>query len=381
MKVARLTIPRIEGYPTMYVYRSLRAEEINTVEKVRKLTPIAVINWAVNGENNLTFCDAPEDYGDSNYHHPDYVTYIGPVSAPVPVTEYSMDIDIAKVNDYTYANVLSFEPLPIPYSGTVYYYSVIGVNLANNSMTYLSKVSGVLLDCDYKSGSRHIYSCDDYDDTREENEWNYVGAASWNEDIIIGDVNNHANMNRFGIPVVETLPVINPEECTVNTRFLHTSNVMIFEIINPWCRNNSRFNYRKLKSYKIQNVYNEIYGGFSYPTMQSLLPVPIERMTIMWCMKNDEDPIPVQQETEDIHRIDVIRKDGIFYEAKKHSLYTMNRKDNSLNTGLAVYTETSINDTIQFRLPGGAGNRYVFTIYLYDTYANVSEPTVYVADV
>jgi hypothetical protein len=380
MKVAKITIPRIEGYPVMYVYRALRAEDINTIEKVRKQTPISVINWAIGGEQSMMFYDAPEDYGNSNYFHSSYVNYIGPLAAPVPVTEYSPEISIAKFNDFTYANVLKMEPLPIPYNGTVYYYSVIGVNLNNNTMTHLSKVSGILLDCDYKSGSRHIYSCNDYDMDSQDNEWTYIGAVSWNEPIEIGNVENPATFERFGIPVVETVPAMTSDDMAINTRFLYTSSTMILDIINPWCKNNSRFNYRKMKSYKIQNVYHNIYGEFSYPTHQSLLPVPIERMTIMWCAKENSEPIPLQAETDDIKRIDVIRKNGIFYDINIHRPLGSNIKDHKLGVKTAVYTETSINNRMQFRLPGSAGNRYVFTVYLTDTYGNVSEPAVYTSD-
>lgn len=380
MKVAKITIPRIEGFPVMYVYRALRAEDINTIEKVRKKTPIAVINWAVGGEQSMMFYDAPEDYGDSGYFHSTYVNYIGPLAAPVPVTEYSPEISMAKLNDYTYANVLTMEPLPIPYEGTVYYYSVIGVNLNNNTMTHLSKVSGVLVDCDYQSGSRHIYSCNDYDMESQDNEWTYVGAASWAEPIVIGDINNPATFERFGIPVIETVPPMSPEDMIINNRFLYTSNTMILNITNPWCKNNSRFNYRKMKSYKIQNVYSDIYGEFSYPTHQSLLPVPIERMTIMWCSKEDSDPIPLQEETDDIKRIDVIRKNGIFYDSQLHISLGSNIKDHRIGIRTSVYTETSINDIMQFRLSGSAGNKYVFTVYLTDTYGNTSEPATYSSD-
>ena len=380
MKVAKITIPKINGYPVLYVYRSTRAENINSIEKIKDMQPIAVINWSSSATDEFVFYDAPEDYGESNYFHPSYVEYIGPLPAPIPITEYATEVSMAKINNFTYANVLTLEPLPIPYNGTMYYYSVIGVDLVNNTMTHLSKVAGVLVDCDYKNGSRHIYSCEDYNDESSDNEWTYVGAASWGEDITIGDVNNQTDIDRFGIPVVEKVPNINADECSINNRFVYTSNTMILEITNPWKNNNERFNYRKLKSYKIQNVYNEMYGEFSYPTHQSLLPVPIERITIMWEAKESDDPCPVQEETDSIKRMDIIRKDGIFYNMNIHKYLPLNAKDIRLGIKTALYTEKSINDTIQFRLSASPGVRYVFTIYLYDTYNNVSEPTVYVAN-
>ena len=53
------------------------------------------------------------------------VQYFGPAPNSLPLIEYETQIDIVKLNRYTYVNQITFNPLPIKYNGTMFYYLFI----------------------------------------------------------------------------------------------------------------------------------------------------------------------------------------------------------------------------------------------------------------
>ena len=367
MHCVKLTIPRMSDNYKLYVYRSRNAEDINTIAKVRTIHPTFIIDESVTEGNEYALYDRAGDNIPG-------VTYYGPVPNPVPTMEYESSVDIAKINNYTYMNALILNPLPIRYNGIMYYYSVIGVDEANNYITHLSKVGGVMVDCDYEAeGVRHIYSSDD----SETGEWKYVAAASWNEDIIIGDCNNPSQFNRFGIPVIETVPSLEKERVKAVTKGVAQKNFMVLEIQNPWMRNNKKYNFRKLKSFKVQNVMGHQYSDFSEPTYQSLLPVSIEKMLILIKdnATNPEDVIaPTEMINEDVSVYQIIRKDGIFYASKKHRILGLNRYNIPLGEDTGVFSEASVQEEIKIQVRANPAHTYSISIYLIDVYNNYSDP-------
>ena len=98
------------------------------------------------------------------------------------------------------------------------------------------------------------------------------------------DITDPATMARFGNPMVETVHIFSGKDVNVSTRPVTSRNFMVLEIPNPWQRNNKEYNYRKMKSFKLQNVCDEQYSDFSEPTFQSLLPVSLEKMVILKCV-------------------------------------------------------------------------------------------------
>ena len=100
---------------------------------------------------------------------------------------------------------------------------------------------------------------------------------------------------------------------------------MVLEIPNIWQQNNKTYNYRKLKSYKIQTVYNEQYSEFSVPTYQSLMPVSIEKMIILEKEDTEEFPTLENINDESVKVREIIRKDGLYYKKSTHRKLGFNK--------------------------------------------------------
>jgi hypothetical protein len=372
MYCAKIIIPKVSDKYKLYIFRSKNAESINTIAKVKELEPIFIIDesTAETETINNEVCYVLYDKSDFTATG---ITYCGPIPNLVPTSEYETEIAVVPINNYTYVNQLKLNELPIKYNGTMLYYSVIGVDEENNLITHLSKVGGVMINSDYKSdGTRHLYSCDDYNEEDKSGIWNYVASISWDEEIKIGDIADPATMKRFGNPMVETVPIFSSDEINASTRPVNSRNFMVLEIPNPWQQNNKKYNYRKLKSFKIQNVCNEQYSDFSEPTFQSLLPVSLEKMLIVKAVDQDnpEEIIPIDCKD----KYEIIRKDGIYYSQKDHRKLGLNKYNIPLEEKTGVFSESSVQDQIKIQVEALPNHVYSYTFYLFDVYGNISEP-------
>lgn len=382
MSYPKLIIPRVNDIEKLYIYRSTNSNDINTISKISNLEPIIVIDQNIAqtvSVNNKQCYVVYDEYKDDITG----ITYNGPVINAISNIEYETNINLVMLTPYTFVNELILSPLEIANKeGRMYYYSVIGVNESDSTMSHLSKVTGAL--CPYikqQDSSIQVWSCNDYNNN-ESDIWTLVNTLEYNEaddKIRIGNIQRPDNIERLGIPVVETVPKI--QDVHVSLHSLISNTFMVLEVQNPWQNNNKEFNYRKLKSYKMRSVYNSTYGEFSVPTYQSELPVSIEKMVIVYKENpsNQDEVISIDDSTA--HKIEIIRRDGIYYDKTKHKALGYNSWNILLeNNSLAVYSESSIQDTINIQISGVVGNLYVFDIYLIDVYKNVSENTHYVLE-
>ena len=381
MVYPKLIIPKMNDIEKLYIYRSINSNDINTISKISNLEPIIVIDQSilqpvdVNGEQ----CYIAYDEYINNVEG---LTYNGPVINTVSNIEYETDINLIMLTPYTFVNELILSPLEITNKeGTMYYYSVIGVNESNSTMSHLSKVVGALCPrVEQQDSSIQVWSCNDYNNN-ENDEWVLVNTLEYNETddkIRIGNITRPHNIDQLGLPVVETVPKIQNVNASLNS--LISNTFMVLEVQNPWQNNNKEFNYRKLKSYKMRNVHESLYGEFSIPTYQSELPVSIEKMVIMY-KENPSDRNAVIRYDDDANKIEIIRRDGIFYDKSVHKTLGYNQWNIPLESNsLAVYSEASIQETINIQISASAGNLYVFDIYLIDVYQNVSENTHYIIE-
>ncbi len=381
--IARLTIPKVQSDSNLklYVFRSTSADDINTISKVSNLEPVIIIDqqFAATNTFNNQECYVVDDIPQTTLG----ITYNGPKLNTVPIMEYDSKINIVKLNTYSYVNELILEPLMIHHKeGIVFYYSVIAVDETNNQMTHLSKVNGVLVNYINASDlTRQLWSCDNYTNSGDDT-WTLVNNIEYNENdeaIRIGDVTRPYNIQQLGIPMVETVPKI--KDVHVSLHSLISNTFMVLEVQNPWQNNNKEFNYRKLKSYKVRNVHGSDYGEFSIPTYQSELPVRIEKMVIMYRSNPDNQDAIISMDDADANKIEIIRRDGIYYDTIKHKALGYNQWNIPLESNkLAVFNESSIQDTINIQISGVTGNLYVFDIYLIDIYQHVSENTHYILE-
>lgn len=380
MYCAKIIIPKISDKYKLYIYRSKNAESINTIAKVKEIEPIFTIDESTAETQVVNNEECYVLYDKADFTAPG-ITYHGPIPNLVPTSEYETEVSVVPINNYTYVNQLKLNELPIKYNGTMLYYSVIGVDEENNLITHLSKVGGVMIDSNYQTeGTRHLYSCSDYNEEDGTGTWNYIASVSWNEEIKIGDITDPATMKRFGNPMVETVTIFSGDEVNASTRPVNSRNFMVLEIPNPWQQNNKKYNYRKLKSFKLQNVCDEQYSDFSEPTYQSLLPVSLEKMLILKTVDpdNPDEIIPVAAVIDSENKYEIIRKDGIYYNAKDHRKLGLNKYNISLEEKTGVFSESSVQDQIKMQVEALPNHVYSFTIYLFDVYGNISEPAHFV---
>lgn len=382
MYCAKLTIPKLSDTYKLYVYSSKHPDSINTIEKVRSLMPSIIIDESTAEAQDINGRLCYVVYDTDKIETQTGVTRVAPPWNLVPTSEYQSSVNVVPINNYTYVNQIVLEELPIKYNGVMLYYSVIGVDETNQLITHLSKINGVMIDSDYQeNGTRHLYSCDNYTGA-ETDVWKYVSSIPWDEEIKIGDINDSVNINKYGIPMVEGVHIFSGEDVSVSTRPVTSRNFMVLEIPNPWQRNNIEYNFRKTKSFKLQNVYDEQYSDFSEPTFQSLLPVSIEKMVILKATdpENPNEIIPIEYDfnEKEYDMYQIIRRNGIYYNAKDHRKLGLNKYNIPLEEKTGVFSESSVQDQIKIQVEALPNHVYAYTIYLFDVYGNFSEPAHFV---
>lgn len=365
-----------------YIYRSKNANDINTIAKIKNLIPVLVIDEANYLKSNL------EDneyvvYDDLSKTLPG-VNYIGPEPVSIPATEYETVFSSHIYNEYTSSVILKLAPLDITYNGVMYYYSVIGVDTNNNLITHLSQVKAEILLSDYKNqGTREILACDDYTGFPKDN-WYSIATPDWNTEIIFGDINNPITYNRYGTPFVNNVKIFNNTEIEVDTRCAALFNHITIRIPNIWRMNNMTYNYRKLKSFKIRNIYNNKYGEFSEPTYQSSLPVSNEKLLIYKKDITNEDmstrESAIDKTKNDLLVLTIIRKDGLFYNSVQHKMLGCNKYNISEQEQIAVFNESSVQQEINIDFEAIGGAVYNYTFYIQDVYGKYSEPCVLIVE-
>lgn len=363
-----------------YVYRSKNPNDINTIAKIRTIIPTMIIDEAAYPDSNLE--DGEYVVYDSANMTIAGVNYIGPEPVAIPATEYEALLTANMRNEYTNSFIVKLVPLELEYNGIMYYYSVIGVDETNNLITHLSQVKAEILLSDYqKEGTREILACDNYTG-KPSDTWYNIANPDWDTEIVFGDINNSITYNRYGSPFVETVNIFSDVEIEVDTRCASLFNHITMRIPNIWRMENSEYNYRKLKSFKIRNIYDNKYGDYSEPTYQSTLPVSNERMLIfkkdVTKIADKETPIDIS-ESESL-ALTVLRKNGIFYDTVQHRKYGCNKYNINENEKIAVFNESSVQKTINIDFDAIGGAIYNYTFYIQDVYGKYSEPCVLIVE-
>lgn len=365
-----------------YIYRSKNVNDINTIAKIKNLIPVLVIDEKQYSKSNLE--DGQYVAYDSKEKTLTGVDYIGPEPSAIPAIEYETVFSSHIYNEYTSSSILKLIPLDIKYNGIMYYYSVIGVDKENILITHLSQVKAELLLSDYKKeGTREIFACDNYTGFQED-EWYSIATPDWNTEIIFGDINNPITYNRYGTPFINDIKIFNNTEIEVDTRCASLFNHINIKIPNIWRMNNMTYNYRKLKSFKIRNIYDDKYGEFSEPTYQSSLPVSNEKLLIYKKEITTEDistiEMPINKSEIDLLALTIIRKDGLFYNKSEHKMLGCNKYNINEKEKIAVFNESSVQQQINIDFDATGGAIYNYTFYIQDVYGKFSEPCILIIE-
>lgn len=364
-----------------YIYRSKNQNDINTIAKVKNLLPVLVLNEAEYDPTKI------EDDKYVLYDNQTMsasmtgISYVGPEPIAIPANEYETVFSNNQYNDYTYSIVMTLNPLPITYNGIVYYYSVIGVDETTQTITHLSKVQAELLLSDFSTnGTRELFYCNEYTGFPTD-EWHPLTTPDWNTEIVFGDIKNAITYNRFGSPFVETVPVFNKTEIESDIKCAALFNHITLRIPNVWRLGNETYNYRKLKSFKLRNIYDGKYGDFSEPTYQSKLPLSIERMLVYRkdiTVTQDKNPVAIV-DTDNLC-MSIIRKNGLYYNDVEHRLLGFNKYNISESEKTAVFSESSIQEKIVVDFEASGGSIYNYTFYIQDVYGKYSEPIMLIIE-
>ncbi len=386
-----LTIPKLTDGTTfykIYVYISNDKQDIDTISKVRDLQPDIIIDETIAvSQNTPSHGDCyviPGNIFGDVVTPPPGVTYNNHSINILPSSMYETLIDVVKINNATYTSKLTLNNIYTSTVGIMLYYSCIGINEATNQITHLSKVSGVRVNLNLQQDAqKYLYSCDNY--TGESTDvWTPVAVCSWDEKIVIGDLSDSASYTKFGNPFISTVPIFKNEDVRVSLKPVNSQGTILLSFPNPWRLNNVVYNYRKLKSYKIQNYSNNRLSDPSEPTFQSTLPLSIEKVLIFCKEKAQpgDSPVPYSSVTNlptGVTCRQVIRKGGIYYTKKEYRGLGFNKFNIGPTEDLAFFNESSTQEEIKMHTYIHPGVAYQFTIYLIDVYGNVSAPaTTYV---
>ena len=355
---------------TFYIYRSKNLEDINTITKIKKYNPVLVLDETTYDQTCLE--DDMYVVRDFSLNNPDGVTYLGPEPSNIPTVEYETTLHVIRVNDNTNITYLTMEPLPLQYDGIMYYYSVIALNPETQMISHLSQLQGVLFNTEYLEGKRQIFCTEKYTG-QDTDEWEELSTITWNDEIIIGDNRNSITYARFGKPCSAKVKIFNDEQVTANTRNTSLTNYMQLSFPNIWRGNNSEYNFRKLKSYKIRNVFDNKYGQFSEPTLQQTIQVTNEQLLIF--RKETRDNTPIYRSDNDNLIFKIIRRHGKYYRNEYNKL-EFNKYNIDANEQMAIFSESSIQDTITIDFNVKANSTYNYTFYIMDVYGTYSEPCV-----
>lgn len=369
--------PSINKNLKIYVYRSKNQADIESIGKVKNLLPVIVLDEATYPisameDDHYVIYDSPENVNG--------VIYNGPQPTAIPVNEYEINYNAKMLNEYTSYNVVKVNPLQLEYAGTLYYYSIIGVDTENSLVTHISRVKAEILSSDYVNmGTREIQYCNEYSGTPTD-VWEPLTVVDWSTNIVFGDVSDISSYTRFGSPFVDEIKIFNANDVIIDTRCVINFNHVTLSIPNIWRMNNQKYNYRKLKSFRIRNIYDEHYGDWSEPTYPSVLPVSIEKLIVLrkdvtrLTSEARQQPISLEN-LNDTLVYTIIRRNGKFYTSEDISLnynrYTLNEDEGNK----AVYSEGSIQPEIVFNFHANGNTVYNYTFYLEDVYGKYSAPT------
>lgn len=354
MKKIKLNIPSSKNKNlVLQIYRSTKASDIDSVVKIKKLQPIMTLREKLmqtkplfDGRLGYEIFDM-EQIGSG-------INYIGPEPNPIPADVYEATVVYDKLSDYIYRPSLKLTPMEIKNDGTMYYYSIVGLNEEANTLTNVSLVKGVLMNQEYHSGYRDIW-------VKEDDKISKIGSVPWkkdgadHKDIIIGMGDTDVPM----IPINEVVPKFPIDEVEISTKNLLYQKCVDILIPNIW--NKEEYQTRTLKEFAVTNVIEEksgIISDFSYPNKTA---VDIECIKLI--IQDLDDP------SKEPYEVNLVKQFGLFYKKEFDDL-SVNPFEITCKNG--VFSKM-IREAINVVVPVELGKNYELEIKIIDTFNLISE--------
>lgn len=355
----------------LYVYRSIRYQDVQSIDAVKNLLPIMIIN-------ELSIPDSA--ILDDTYQITDSVdsgtitgvTYNGPEPSALPANEYEVIPEFIKLNRHEDYTSIILNPLPLEYEGVLYYYSIIGVK--GNFITHLSRVQAEVLKSDYiNDGVREIQACNNYTGSPTDT-WENLGVCEWTREIRLGWLDPDATHERFFSPFVDNIKIFTPDEITADTRCAMNFRHITLKFPNVWQMDNRKYNFRKIKAFRIRNICDGQYGMWSQPTYQEEYPAPVERLFIfMEDVTVSEDDTDIEFNYDNV-TYTITRKYGRYYSDTMIPLGCDKYILEQYEGNEAVFSNNSVQPQIMINFSAEGNAKYKFTFYIQDIYGQISSP-------
>lgn len=274
----------------------------------------------------------------------------------------------------TVINYLGITPAE-PDTGINYYYRILTYD-PTYGYSLPSKLMAANLTQLANDITFDIQSCSDYNSVAKTGTFiNLVTGIKNGSSIQIGNPTS-ADFSTYGNPFITTIPVFKSTDINVIDASID-NGIIVLNIPNVWQNGDTTFNTRNYKAFRI--IASLPNGKTSAPSdtyyNTDKVNIPIEKMILL---KKDitglSDTTPIQPTYEDgILLCTWIRKNGIYYDSSKHGVYPYNVQD--ITQDIQIMSENSIFSTLNIVDKDVLkGKSYMYTIYLYDCFKQISNP-------
>lgn len=328
---------------SLEIYRSEKAYDIDTIAKLKNKQPILRINELLApaveimpGKMGYVVFDM-EQVNQGIY-------YMGPEPNPIPCDLYETAVDFKMIGT-TFIPYIKMNLLTDENKGTMYYYSVVGVNKETGMITEVSMVKGVIFDIDYKNGERIVY-----EQGVGVNEWNEIGKVSWDKnDFTIGSQNEN-DVTTPGVTIPKN-DVIKPDDIKIDSKEVMYTGKINLILPNVW---KSEYQMRKTKQYCVQNSFDKKLSQVFGPTYSMEIPVSFEEVIVTFYNQQREE-----------YKVTIVKKNGLFFRDEYKDL-GINKY--LITDQIAVFSFDSVQETIVIEAPLVYGQTYDVKIELVDVF-------------
>lgn len=268
--------------------------------------------------------------------------------------------------------------------GVVYYYRIVAIDITGNVSNSSLLVSNHLIQ---KKDllSYNLQSSKDYFKNKELATWNDLSVVPSDTCVMIGRkvLDQPGFISLSDLSVIEDINIFAPSDISTNLSYVKSDNKLLISIPNVWVCNSEVFNSRPNKAYRLKAIINKEeseYGEVIFKENNS--DIEIEKMIVI---KRNCTLEATPSDASSVNQLDTtvintfIRKNGIYYTEEDHGKLSYNipfpYSDVTIMSKLSVFDKITITDISCI-----SGQKYNYSIYLYDSFKNISNPIVIVVE-